>query len=583
MADLGRIRLPGLAAAHGGSRVASCLALTGALVLAGHGGLVLAQGTAEPEAPAPEISALPTTIEPIVVEAADPLDDPLVVEPVEQEAVEPVESPVVEPVEQVVVEPVETVGATDVFSEAIAPATQIQDRLARVGSATTTSAGPQASPPGPVLTLNLGVGLVLEDGELSNRNSFGASYRSETREQILDLSLGTSFDVDADGFNSDDTFPDADLAYVRDTGALLLRLSAAYSVADINGNIPGPDFTFDETDIIRDDGTRATTRLGLGFVINRREAIGLEFDSTYQARDYSDTADPDLTDTEDLSYQGALRLTVSPTLTFRLTALKSDVEKGGDTETDEVETAYGARVTWQARPGTELDLSLARSRVETHENETIEVIDPETGLLIDRIPTGVRLSSEQTGLVGDLALTRQLRNGTAGVSVGRELTTNGDIDRLAVSRRLNLANGADLRLSFGLVSFEGSDTIPTVDMRYSQPLPLGTLTASLQSDGFVDNDNQNVTRTRATLGYGRPLTPLSDLSVSLGLASIDVVDGLEADTVAADLLLGYSRQLDRNWSLNLGYQGTLSREDGAEDDRDSTVFVNLNRSFTIRP
>ena len=80
---------------------------------------------------------------------------------------------------------------------------------------------------------------------------------------------------------------------------------------------------------------------------------------------------------------------------------------------------------------------------------------------------------------------------------------------------------------------------------------------------------------------------ISDLSVSLGLASIDVVDGLEDDTVAADLLLGYSRQLDRNWSFNLGYQGTVSREDGDDDDNDndndSTVFVNLNRSFAIRP
>ena len=583
MTGVGRIRLPGLAANQGGSRAASCLALTGALAFAGHGGLVLAQGTAAPEEPVAETAALPTalpttidqpTVGPFVEE-----DDPLAVQSTEPEVVEPV---AVQPADPLVVNPVEPVGATDVFSDTIAPARTIGARVGGIGAAS-APAGPQAPPAGPVLTFDLGVGVVAENGELSNRNSLGFSYRSETREQLLELSLRSAFDVTADGIDTEDVFPDADLAYARDTGVLLLRLSAAYSVADVNGSIPGPDFTFDSSDIVRDEGTRATTQYGFGFDINRREPVGLEFNSTYQSREYSGTSDPDLNDTENLTYQGALRLTFGPTLTFRLTALRRDIEKGGETETNEVETAYGTRMTWQARPATRVDLSLAHSRLETEENETIDVIDPETGLLVDRIPTGARLNSEQTGLVGDLSLTRELRNGTAGVSVGRELTTNGNVDRLAVSRGLNLANGADLRLSFGIASFEGSDTFPTVDLRYSQPLPLGQVTASLQSDGFVDDDNQNVTRTRATLGYSRPLTPLSDLSMSLGLASINVVDGLEADTVAADLLLGYSRQLDRNWSVNLGYQGTLSREDGVEDDSDTTVFVNLNRSFSIRP
>ena len=487
------------------------------------------------------------------------------------------------PADPLVVDPVEPAGGTNAFPETIQPATRVDARLAGPAAARSVATGPQAPPAGPVLTFDVGFGLVLEDGDLSNRNSFGFSYRSETREQLLELNLGTAFDVDADGIDTDDTFPDANLAYVRDTGVLLLRLSAAYSVADVNGTIPGADFAFDESDIVRDDGTRSTTQLGFGFDANRRGAVGLEFDSTYQARDYSDTADPDLTDTENLTYQGALRLTLGPTLSFRLTALRSDIEKGGDTDIDEVETAYGTRMTWQARPGTRVDLSLARSRVETDEDETVPVFDPATGEIVDLVSTGTRLSTERTGLVGDLSLTRQLSNGTAGLSLGRELSANGDIDRLSVSRRLGLAGGGDLRLSFGVVSFEGSDSFPTADLRYSQPLPLGELTASLQSDGFVDNDNQNVTRTRATLGYGRPLTPLSDLSVSVGVVSIDVVDGFEDDTVAADLLLGYSRQLDRNWSFNLGYQGTVSREDGGDDDNDSTVFVNLNRSFAIRP
>ena len=221
--------------------------------------------------------------------------------------------------------------------------------------------------------------------------------------------------------------------------------------------------------------------------------------------------------------------------------------------------------------------------METEQNETIDVIDPETGTLVARIPTGDRISSVETGLVGALAVTRELRNGTLGARIGRELTSNGDLDRIAVSRRLALANGSDLSLTFGIASFDGSDVFPIANLRYVQPLPTGQLTASLQSDGYVDNDNQNVSRTRASLGYTQPLTPLSNLSLSLGLVSINVIDGLEDDTVAADLLVDYDHRLAENWSLNLGYQGTASRQDGADDDNDNTVFVNLNRSFTFRP
>lgn len=579
MARSGRSRPFALAAARRNARATSYLALTGALVLAGHGGSVMAQDTPPPESPVAGIPDLPTTIDPVAVEPVEAVD------PVEPDPVEPVaDSTAVDPTAAgpTVVEPVDPVGAENVIPDAIEPATTIQNRAARLNPATPAPAGRQSPPSGPVLTFDVGAGLVLEDGDLSNRNSLGFSYQTQTREQSLRLSLGSSFDIDGSGIDTDDTFPDADFAYVRDTGVLLLRLSGFYSVAEIDGRIPGPDFEFDETDLVRDSGRRETTQLAFGFELGQRDPIGLEFGATYQARNYRGIDDPDLTDTRDLIYRGALRFTLDPTLTFRLTALESDVQKGGGTDIDERETAYGARVTWQARPTTEVDLSLSRSRVETEQNETIAVIDPVTGDLL-RIPTGDRQNSVRTGLVGDLAVTQQLPNGTLGGRIARELTSNGDLDRISVSRRLNLANGSDLSLTFGIASFDGSDVFPIANLRYVQPLPTGQLTASLQSDGYVDNDDQNVSRTRASLGYTQPLTPLSNLSLSLGVVSINVLDGLEEDTVAADLLIDYDQQLAQNWSLNVGYQGTASRQDGTDNDSDNTVFVNLNRSFTFRP
>lgn len=439
-----------------------------------------------------------------------------------------------------------------------------------------------AAPPGPFLTLDFSTGLRLEDDGLVNRNTVGTTLTARTREQFLELGTSVSVDLDLDGVEQD-FLPEVNVAYVRDTGVLLLSLSAAYAVEDVTGSIPGPDFFFDETDVISDDGTRETTQVALGFELGRRDPIGLEFNGTFQARDFNDTADPDLSDTQNTALNAALRFDLSRRLTFRLTAESLDVVDDGLLEGDERETGVGGRITWRATPRTTVDFALSRNERETIQNETVDVISPITGLFVESVPTGEREIATQEGLVGDFSIQHRLPNGTVGLNASRDLSVNGDIDRVSLSRRLTLANGANLVLQVGAASFEESDTVPTFDLRYSRVLKRGQIEASLQRGVAVDNDNQNVARTRATVDHILPVSPGANLTTTIGLGSIDIVDGFEDDQLSGDLGVTYSRQLGDEWNMNLGYQGSFVRDGNETSDTDNTVFVTLQRSFTLRP
>lgn len=535
------------AARPGGARAVQALALGGALVVAGQVGLGLAQEIV-PGAPAD--AGLGAGV-PATTAEIDPLD------------------------------------ASDVFSERPVPERQTarETVLAQPGlPGEDEEETPEILPPGPSATLDVSTGLRIEDEGLVNRNSLGLTFLTQTREQRLELELGTTIDVQPDGGLDEDFLPDVDLRYLRDTGVLQFSFAGSYAASDVNGSIPGPNFFFDETDVIRDDGTRETTRMAASLEIGRRDPIGLELGASFQERNFSDTEDPDLSDASNAAAEAALRFDLSRRLTFRLTASRVDVEDGGDIlDSDQTETAYGGRLTWQATPRTRVDASLARARTETERNETVEITSTVTGLFVERIPTGRREFEELDGLEGELSVRHRMPNGTLEASLERELTGNGDIDRVALARRLSLADGSDLRLQLGAARFEGSDTVPTFDLRYTRLLKAGLFETSLQRGVAVDSDDQNVTRTRLNVTHVLPVTPISDLTTTLGVVEIGVVDGFEPDQIGADLAVTYSRAIGQSWSMDVGYEGFLSRDEGDASNTENILFVNLRRSFDLRP
>ena len=467
---------------------------------------------------------------------------------------------------------IDPIAEPDVFPETVDPVSELQtvspstDPRVPVGRGAGNREARTSPPPGPQLLLDLGTGLRFDsDDGLALRNTLALTFVSQTREQLLELSVGAAVDVDSDGIKADNVFPDTRLAYARDTGVLLLSLSASYAESEITGRVPGLDFAIDDTDLIRDDGTRAFTNFDAGFEIGRRDPIGLRLDASYRQRTYRDTADPDLLDEDFLRYSGDLRFTLDPTLIFRLTGTVTDRQETGlgsvdDRPDDQKTTSLGGAVTWQATPITRLDLALAHTRIED-ENARDDV----------------------DGIDGSLSLTRDRPNGTIGLAVDRSLTSNGDIYQFTGFREMELANGGALQATLGAGQFSDAGGFTIARLRYSQPLPQGQeVLLGLEREGVTDIDDQNVVRTRATLGYRRPVTPVSDLSLGLGLASFDVVEGFDADQSVIDLDVTYSHEIAAGWRVNLGYEGSVTREDGRADDRYDAVFLNVTKRFDLR-
>ncbi|MEM7642170.1 MAG: hypothetical protein AAF366_06540 [Pseudomonadota bacterium] len=437
--------------------------------------------------------------------------------------------------------------------------------------------------PNPALIFDLGFGAQIEDAdESAGRLTVGAIFQTETRVQSLSVDLGTALDFSGNGLQADDVFPDLSFDYERDTSVLILQLSGDYRIDDVEGSVPGPEFDFDESDVIDDDGTREVISGDAGVVFFPRGRAGLELGAFFRQSTFNDTEDPDLDDTERFGFDAALRYNISRTLTFRFTGSYREEEDGGVLDLEEEELRVGGRVTWAATPRTQVDLGLSFSNLDTTQNTTVVGLDEDGD--IGLIATGGTESSTSDTVVGDLAVTHALKNGTVGLTASRNLTTSGDIDRVTLNRNFDLPGDARFGISLGVADFEGGDTVVVGDLRYSKPIVRGgELSFSVRRDADVDGDLQDVVRTRATLTHVQELTPVSTLAINVGASEINVVDGFEDDDVSANIGVTYSRAVTRDWALALGYRGSAEIDDDEDTTTNGELFLTLNRRFAFRP
>lgn len=434
--------------------------------------------------------------------------------------------------------------------------------------------------PNPSLTADLELGLEAEDGEAGLRADIGLSYLTRTRTQALALRIGTGLELDGDGLGDDAFLPEVRLRYGVESGAAALELTAAYRLREVDGLAfaldPG-DPDFDEVDLVEDDSRLETVRAGLTLALWRDAPVGLELGADLTRRTYRGTSDPDLDDSRRSGLEAALRLTPRPGLDFRLTAARDASEDDGRLERETETLRLGGRVTWAATPATTVDLALAWSEREETRN-AFAVVGDAIQL------TGGRERLTTDGPVFEGALRQRRPNGSRGLRFSRRLTDDGSITDLELGRALDLPRGAALDLGLGAAHFEDGETILVGRLSYARPLPGGAgLTAALSRSAGTDGDDQDVARTRADLSWRRPLTPVSDLTVSAGLARLDVIDGFEPDATAATVSVGYSRALTPDWSLRARYAHDASRTDGAGTERENRFSLGLGRSFAFRP
>lgn len=176
----------------------------------------------------------------------------------------------------------------------------------------------------------------------------------------------------------------------------------------------------------------------------------------------------------------------------------------------------------------------------------------------------------------------QRPDGELRLTTGLDDTPDGQRRRLLASRSLALPGGGALSARIGATTGTSGGTRMVGGLGYERELPAGRLTAdldrSITSSSETDAEQQI---TRAALGLSRELTPLTRISLNLGLAeSRSTATGIATRNATFDVTLGYL--MTEDWTLDLGYRHRQERQAGGPAARDNMIFLGLRRDFETR-
>lgn len=405
-------------------------------------------------------------------------------------------------------------------------------------------------------------------------NRLGVGYRSETDVQSLSFGLsGILRFADLPDRSYDPDFDDLDarFSYSRNGVNSRVDTEASYNRADIAffdplSNLNDPLDPIEEEDLIDDNtGTRETLGARLSLETGLAGPLGFNLGVQLRDRKFIDTVDPEYYDSKSTTVTAGTRFTLSPVLQATLSLSQDNYTNEDVEETDRVSRTASLGLAYQVSPVTQLDTSIGFRKIDEEEN---------IGL------TGIRQTEKTDGVVGTIGLTRALPTGSIGMSFSHDVSQDGERSTLSVSRLMELKTG-ELSFSIGATKGDESGTGLIGDVNYTQELPSGSFRAQLSRSISTDDDEEQ-TRTQATVGLSHELTPLSGLDLSLDY--IDIAnEGNDPDRERGRVTAAYNYDLTSNWELSGGYTHTRSRRDGQDTATENAVFLTMQRQFQTRP
>lgn len=414
--------------------------------------------------------------------------------------------------------------------------------------------------PAPEARLTVGQQIALEDGDLIGITPLDLTLRTGTRVQTLELSLSAPFRLN-------DPEKDKTFALGDPQGRLLFRRGARDSAIEFNlgyrENDLDREILFDNlsNDFVTLDGGRvAQTDARLTYVFGRQSKFGGEFGLSWVRRDYSDTTDPDLNDSETRSGNIALYLEPTPLIRARILAQASRSQ--GDRDTDSRSDRYGVGASMQVDKLTNLDVELARTNIRREESDgTVERAEGPS----------VRLGLTRSRPLGDWSL-----------SFGSEPGTSGRREDFTIGRTLDLRRYT-LSGQVGMTRFQGNYD-PIFQIAYNQKLNRSSeFQASLRRASATDEDGDEALNTDITAAYSRQISDVSSISTSIRYRESQVQSGDSDDAQSVAFGLDYSRALPNDFSLVAGADIIRSKDSRGERDDEERIYVGVNRSFSFLP
>ena len=424
-------------------------------------------------------------------------------------------------------------------------------------------------------TLTFGV-----DSRLSVSDNYSLEVTSPGNSTILDTTLSFgylsqtatsrfAFDMDgvlriADlpgaGSSGGTRFDDinAALSYSHEGVNSRFSATANYNRIDLDFLDPFALTEISDVDLTNSSGTRNSRNARVIFEIGINDPLGFGIELGHEAFSYSDTTDPILFDskTDDIALTSRLRL--SPVAEARVRLSQEDYSADDLILTDRTTRALSFGVAYELSSVTTLDTSVGIEEIET------------VGTGTDR------------GSFGTISLTRAMANGTAGLVLDQSFGIEGGRTTLTAARDLALPSGT-LAFSFGVTRGEQSGTGVVGSIDYSQTLPRGTLTASLDRSVDSNTAGNDILTTSATLGYSMALSAVSDLSFDFDYADIkNDGSGTTSNTNRKSLRAEYTHALTQDWDLSAGYEHQRLVTEGTGTADSNTIFLTLGRDFSIR-
>lgn len=357
------------------------------------------------------------------------------------------------------------------------------------------------------------------------------ALQSETATQKISLNTGTALRWSggsgvSGGVTIDD--PQFDLKYSLDVGASSLSLGANYRRSDLQFLRPLSDFTLpDGTIVLPPDsadlfGTGFRTDYGVNGALTwgANAPLGITLNLGLQGLTYDQVSNPALQDN---------------------TRINS-----------------GILVRMRLNDVTDATANLTFSRFE---------LNPSTSRAYTRGIT--------------LGLNRALVNGTLGATVGTTNTAAGTRLNLDVTRTMTLPSGS-LTAGLGIAKPAGGNYGATGRLNWQQALANATVSAQISRGVTVTNANTEQLSTVVALKYNQALNPRDGLLLD-ATYSLSDPSGTGNNVANTSFGVSYNRSLTPDWNMSVGYTMRSRDPEAAAGAQSNSVYVGLQRNFSIRP
>ncbi len=347
-----------------------------------------------------------------------------------------------------------------------------------------------------------------------------------------------------------------------------LSLGASLATTDLSDVVllGGGDGGVVDDDLLASGGELEETEYNFLFVLGVDEPLSAEFSYDHISSEYSDDADPDLSDstTESYSVVGFGRL--SSVATVRAFYAETNYDADNDEQTERVTHRTGIGLAYEISPILRFDGEIAATEV--RESEVF--------------PSGP-VNLENSGLGFDLSLVRDMPNGAYTLAATHTILTETELTEATLGRAYEFAR-FDLSYTLGWGHLDGTGDFVIGSLEYSREFPNGLLTASMERGLDVDSENEQRVVTDLGIEYEHVLTRVSSLTFGFDYTRSEVLRPVTGGTsTGGEFSVFYNRDLTEDWDWQIGYRGRFSEDSSGETAHSNAILTTIGRSFSIRP